>query len=37
MGIGKLAPAALLAIYNVILVKIYMGVFLKGKGRAGIA
>lgn len=36
MRIGKIAPAVLLTIYNVLLVKVYMGAFLKGKGRAGI-
>lgn len=35
MGIGKLAPAMILTIYNVLLVKIYMEAFLKGKGMAG--
>lgn len=35
MGIGMLAPAVLLTVYNVLLVKVYMGAFLKGKGMAG--
>lgn len=36
MGIGKLAAAVFLAIYNILLVKVYMGAFLKGKGKTGV-